>query len=345
MTDPSDENSRNDLADSLNYVLFMLDSREVITYVSSRSTAILGFLPEEMVGRPLSTFASPVDDSRVGTMAGPTIQDKNQPAYFRMVGKDGMIHTAALISPSHFGDSDGTMGIIGKSSTGEYGEKIIRQAITSIHLFNSIVRHDINNQLTVLNGYLSLIEQDKSTIESPGIVRILLGSTEKIHKIITFTSLYKDVATHPPGWINLYRIFQGALTTFDAAGVQITISPSCRELELFCDPQLMKIFPQLIDNSIRHGMTVSRISLGWRPDNENAIIVYEDNGCGISPPLKPILFQRVNGKKIGFGMFFVREILAISGFTITETGTPGKGVRFEITVPAGSFRIVKQIPQ
>ena len=43
-------------------------------------------------------------------------------------------------------------------------------------------------------------------------------------------------------------------------------------------------------------------------------------------------------------MFFVREILAISGFTITEMGTPGKGVRFEIPVRACSFWIVKQIP-
>ncbi|MEI8330159.1 MAG: hypothetical protein WCF90_00625 [Methanomicrobiales archaeon] len=45
MTDPSDENSCNDPVDSLNYILFMLDNQEVITYVSSRNTAILGFLP------------------------------------------------------------------------------------------------------------------------------------------------------------------------------------------------------------------------------------------------------------------------------------------------------------
>ena len=243
MTDSSDENSCNDLADSLNSVLFMLDSREVITYVSSCSTAILGFRPEEMTVRPPSTFAAPENTCRTGKIAEPALQGKNQPGYFRMVGKDGVIHTAMIVSPSLFGGSYGTMGIIGKSRAGESGEKIIRQAITSIHLFNSIVRHDINSQLTVLNGYLSLIEQGKNTVESPDIVRILLGSTKKIHKIITFTSLYKDVATHPPGWINLYRIFQEALTTFYAAGVQITTSPSCIELELFCDPQLMKIFP------------------------------------------------------------------------------------------------------
>jgi hypothetical protein len=42
-------------------------------------------------------------------------------------------------------------------------------------------------------------------------------------------------------------------------------------------------------------------------------------------------------------MFFVREILAVTGFTITETGEPGNGVRFEIVVPEGSFRMAENL--
>jgi len=34
-----------------------------------------------------------------------------------------------------------------------------------------------------------------------------------------------------------------------------------------------------------------------------------------------------------------REILGISGITITETGEPGKGARFEMTVPKGAWRM------
>ena len=38
------------------------------------------------------------------------------------------------------------------------------------------------------------------------------------------------------------------------------------------------------------------------------------------------------------GLFFVREILDLTGITIRETEKPGKGARFEITVPKGMYR-------
>ena len=41
----------------------------------------------------------------------------------------------------------------------------------------------------------------------------------------------------------------------------------------------------------------------------------------------------------GMGLFLSREILAITGITLRENGEPGKGARFEITVPKGAWRI------
>ena len=38
----------------------------------------------------------------------------------------------------------------------------------------------------------------------------------------------------------------------------------------------------------------------------------------------------------------MREILEITGLTIQETGKPGKGARFEITVPNGKWRILSE---
>jgi len=40
-------------------------------------------------------------------------------------------------------------------------------------------------------------------------------------------------------------------------------------------------------------------------------------------------------------MFLVREILSLTGITIKETGVPGTGARFEITVPVGKYRFTK----
>ena len=53
-----------------------------------------------------------------------------------------------------------------------------------------------------------------------------------------------------------------------------------------------------------------------------------------------MIFEKGFGKNTGLGLFLIKEILAITGMTIQETGVPGKGARFEITVPKGHYRIV-----
>jgi signal transduction histidine kinase len=40
----------------------------------------------------------------------------------------------------------------------------------------------------------------------------------------------------------------------------------------------------------------------------------------------------------GLGMTLSRDILAVTGIGISETGIPGKGARFEIHVPAKSWK-------
>ena len=66
--------------------------------------------------------------------------------------------------------------------------------------------------------------------------------------------------------------------------------------------------------------------------------MYEDDGIGISFEDKPKLFRKGFGRNTGLGLFLIREILAITGLTITENGEPGKGVRFEIQVPKNMYR-------
>jgi len=69
------------------------------------------------------------------------------------------------------------------------------------------------------------------------------------------------------------------------------------------------------------------------------MIQCEDDGEGIKAEDKSRLFIRGFGKHTGLGLFLSREILAITGITITETGIPGKGARFEIVVPKGMWRM------
>ncbi|MCX6689119.1 MAG: HAMP domain-containing sensor histidine kinase [Methanoregula sp.] len=80
------------------------------------------------------------------------------------------------------------------------------------------------------------------------------------------------------------------------------------------------------------------IRVSSRESDRGLTIVCEDDGMGIPTEDKKRLFTKGFGKNTGLGLFLSREILAITGITITENGIPGKGARFEISVPKGAYR-------
>jgi hypothetical protein len=98
------------------------------------------------------------------------------------------------------------------------------------------------------------------------------------------------------------------------------------EVKVLADPLFEKIFCNLIDNALRYGglaMTAIRIS-SWEIET-GLVISVEDDGVGISAGDKKHLFERGFGKHTGPGLFLSREILVITGITITGTGEPGRG--------------------
>ena len=70
----------------------------------------------------------------------------------------------------------------------------------------------------------------------------------------------------------------------------------------------------------------------------------EDDGNGVAAEDKEKIFLRGFGKNTGMGLALSREILDITGISIKETGEPGKGARFEMTVPKGAWRDRGSIP-
>jgi signal transduction histidine kinase len=111
------------------------------------------------------------------------------------------------------------------------------------------------------------------------------------------------------------------------------------DIELYADTLLSRVFYNLMINSLHHGgHQLTKIRLYTRISAESLILVYEDNGTGIPLHKKEKIFEFGYGKGAGLGLFLIREILGNTGITITETGEPGKGARFEILIPKGKFR-------
>jgi len=214
-------------------------------------------------------------------------------------------------------------------------EQALRGALKNLGIMNSITRHDIINQLTGIFGYLQYA-QDSSA--DPGVQEVLgkaLAAAETIQAQILFTRDYQAIGSAEPRWQNAESVVMRASGATDHPGVRIDCSLA--DIWICADPLIEKVFYNLIDNSLRHGRTVTAVRISSQETGDGLVIVYEDNGVGIPDGVKEKIFRREYFHNTGLGLYLSREILANSRMQIRETGTEGCGVRFEIFVPKGMY--------
>jgi PAS domain S-box-containing protein len=216
-------------------------------------------------------------------------------------------------------------------------EKALHQINTKLNLVSSIARHDILNRLTVIYGIISLLQEK---ISDP-IFRDYLKKAEEsaiaIRRQIEFTRDYKNMGLEKADWQNVNDTLRQSYNEVDLKGVTMEIFTD--RLEIFADPWLKKVFFNLVDNTLRYAEHVTKITVSFHETEKGLDLFFEDNGIGIPFDEKEKIFERGYGKNIGYGLFMVCEILAITDLTIQETGEPGKGARYEIHVPKRYYRI------
>ena len=223
------------------------------------------------------------------------------------------------------------------------GEMALQQANRHLNLLSSITRHDILNQLMALKGYLYLSHE---VIDNPTTLTEYIKKEEQvadtIEAQIVFTKDYQELGAAAPVWQNVNASIKKAVARLPMRDVHVDIDRT--NLEIFADSLFEKVFFNLIDNALRYGgEQMKTIRVSSQESDTSLTILCEDDGVGITAEDKKRLFTKGFGKHTGLGLFLSREILAITGITITENGTPDKGARFEIVVPKGVFRVTGKL--
>ncbi|MDD4254755.1 MAG: HAMP domain-containing sensor histidine kinase, partial [Methanofollis sp.] len=215
-----------------------------------------------------------------------------------------------------------------------------QEANRKLNLLNSIIRHDLLNQITVLQGYLELAGLDDTAF--PYLGR-LVETSERLRRLAEFTRDYQELGVRGPTWQAVGDGIRRAFTQRSPRGIafEAEIDPA---LHILADPLLERVFYNLVDNTAAHGEDATRIRFGVATAEEGITLIYEDNGVGVSAADKEEIFRRGAGKHSGLGLFLSREILSLTDLAIRETGVPGEGVRFEIAVPKGRYRYAKTTP-
>ena len=222
-----------------------------------------------------------------------------------------------------------------------YHEQELKQfsaALTTVNkkltLLSSITRHDINNQLTVLIGYLELLEMKQPDASFSTYFNNITAAAERIQAMIQFTKIYEGIGVNAPVWQDPRPLIDTAAKDVVLGHIQVVNDMPAGTM-VFADQLIVKVFFNLMDNAVRYGGKITTIRFSVEKSGDEHIIFCEDDGNGVPAGEKEKIFDRGFGKNTGLGLFLSREILAITGITIIETGEPGKGARFEMTVPEG----------
>jgi len=156
--------------------------------------------------------------------------------------------------------------------------------------------------------------------------------------MIQFTKTYEGIGVHAPVWQDTRILIETAAKDVALGNIRL-VNDIPAGLAVFADQLIVKVFFNLMDNAVRYGGKITTITFSVLERNGDFIIVCEDDGNGVPTAEKEKIFERGFGKNTGLGLFLSREILGITGITISETGDQGSGARFEMSLPVGMWRM------
>jgi PAS domain S-box-containing protein len=216
-------------------------------------------------------------------------------------------------------------------------EEALLQANKKLNLLSSITRHDINNKMTVLQGYLNILKKKQLDPTLNEYCDKAATAAQCISSMIQFTKEYEKIGINAPVWQEVRTVLDTA-TKLAPPGQVMMKNDLPAGMEVFADPLIGKVFYNIMDNAVRYGGKITTIRFSAEEAGDDHVIICEDDGDGVVAEEKEKIFERGFGKNTGLGLALSREILDITGITIKETGEPGKGARFEMMVPKGAWR-------
>jgi PAS domain S-box-containing protein len=202
-------------------------------------------------------------------------------------------------------------------------------------ILGSLTCHDIANRLTVLRGRLKIMRKlvtDRVILDE---IQKMGDASRDIYTYLETARVYQEIGNQAPLWQNVEDIIRQEYARLGTNPLALVTEVPA--LEMYADPLVTRVFSNLFDNTISHGKRASKVKVSAHRQGMGILLVWEDNGTGVPEDDKERIFSPDATDDRGLGLSLCREILAITGIAIRETGIPGNGARFEISIPEGTY--------
>jgi len=310
-----------------------------------RFCQLFGYSAKEVEGKQINEVVAPEDmmeeaerlnkDAENGYANRDTVRKR----------KDGsLVHVSISAAPVIIEDKPlGYVGVYKDITNLKDAEEHLREMnkrleVTNekLHVVGGLTRHDVRNKLSAVTGNAYLLKRRLSgDAKALGQLNEMEEAVRLVEEIFEFARIYEKLGVEQLASMDVGKAVDGAVSLFSGLkGVKIV--NECRGLTVLADSLLSQLFYNLIDNSLKYGEKTQQIKVYCKTSGSNQLeLVYEDDGVGIPDNVRSNLFKEgfTSGKGTGYGLFMIKRICEVYGWTISETGTQGKGARFIMTIP------------
>ncbi len=340
----------NDLIHGISDIIWECDRSGNFTFVSGGLREILGYAPEEVLGKSFRSLCASDDLERVDLWFRNGGAEKGGTLDYGAVAKDLTLHwISTTVTPIHndrnsFSGFRGTARDVTNARIAE--DRLSRaQRYEAVAALASGIAHDFNNLFNAINGFaqlerLNANEGTESAENLDAVVKATRRGTALTSNLLNLSrpQLFRKVPVSPADLLENTRQIARA-----SVGPRIQIDIECRtERKVLGDENLLSsvLLNLCINARDAIGKNDGRILMTADGSGTDRVTIrVEDTGSGIPPDLKEKIFlpfytTKPRGSGTGLGLAMARKIVNEHGGTLEPGSSKLGGASFTITLPA-----------
>ncbi|NIM18671.1 MAG: HAMP domain-containing protein [Candidatus Latescibacteria bacterium] len=168
-------------------------------------------------------------------------------------------------------------------------------------------------------------------------VRVIGDELNSLQRLVKEFSSFAKLPEISPSMASMEQLVADVAKLYPQISIDIAADPELPEFRF--DPDHMRrVLVNLFDNSVTalEATKGGRIRITISKTGEDAVLVFSDNGTGISPEHLPKIFDPYFTSRregMGLGLAMVKNIVLLHGGSIDVESSEGKGTTFIIRIP------------
>lgn len=362
----SEEKFRS-LSESAPDIIFTLDDKGAISYVNPAWEKILGYPPDEVIGRHFARFAKPEEHSRMISLFKRIRKERTtvRQEIGIMLHRDGS-ERYFLGSAAPNVDSEGRFTVVGmlRNVTEQRQLELKLHHASKMEAVGTLtggISHDFNNIMQAISGYNQLLMMkrresdpdwkhltsiDKLVQRASDLIKQLLIFSRKMESKLKAVDLNEEVLRFHdlivqtiPRMITVETDLEEGLYVIQADPVQlgqIIMNLAVNARDAMPEGGILRI--QTANVRIDLEMKIGGLAL---PPGKYVQLTVSDTGTGMTKEVlehifEPFFTTKEAGKGTGLGLSVVYGIVRNHGGTIVCASEPRGGTVFQIYLPAWS---------